>query len=234
MIEDAISLAGTLNDLSLGRVNAAVAEAAIRDDERPHHVADPDGVLGLDPLAGTPLRLALAAVEGLGLTTWRLCLPRPGRPGGLRGPASVTVDAIDCGAAVVDQSGRCWLPRPVGEAMQWSVMAANPPLAAPQPGEAAQLLNEAILDAERSLTRLDARAGQRPEPEVRDWLGEHYPRRNHQLLRQALGLHRACEAALEASSDVLTSHAVGVREAELRRLDEACLTAIEAAVSHPL
>lgn len=233
MIADAIRLAATLNDVSLGRVGAATAEAALRPDGTPHHVLDREGVLGLDPLSGTPLRLALAAVERSGLTTWRLSLPRPGRFAGLRGPAELNREAVEVGAAIVDTAGRCWLPYPVGEAMQWTLARANAPLPASQLAEARQLLNHAILTAERALRELGMAAGQRPEPFDNDLLGEFYPRANHTLLTRALALHDACQAGLSSTPDVLTSFGQEVRERELRTLDAACLDAIEAAVSNP-
>lgn len=234
MIADAIRLAATLNDVSLGRVGAATAEAAVRLDGTPHHVLDREGVLGLDPLSGTPLRLALAGVERCGLTSWRLSLPRPGRFAGLRGPAEVNREAVEVGAAIVDTTGRCWLPYPVGEAMQWTLVRANSPLSAPQVAEAAELLNHAIITAERALTDLGMSAGTRPDPTFEDLLGEFYPRANHTLLARALSLHEASEAGLEATGDVLTAFGADVRERELRTLDLACLDAIEAAVSNPL
>lgn len=233
-MEHGISLASTLNDLSLGRINAGEAEAAIRAGDMAHHVADPDSVLGLDPLSGTPLRLALAAVARGGLTTWQLLLPRPGRSAGLRGPEPVNRLAMEAGVLVVDRAGRGWLPRPVGPAMQWLLVRVSPVLAPPTPGEALQLLAETMAGAERRLIELDAPAGRRPSGQLVDRLGPGYPRRNHVLLQRSLLLHEACQNALAASGEVLSSHAVQIRETELRRIGSASLTGIESAVSWPL
>ncbi|GAB3206482.1 hypothetical protein SAMN02745673_04305 [Marinactinospora thermotolerans DSM 45154] len=87
-----------------GRVGLDDAVDAVERNTGPHVVgALPDG----DPLitAGTPLRAALAGLRPRGLSAFRLCLPVPGDPLGLVGPAELNKAAIEAREAVLVRLG---------------------------------------------------------------------------------------------------------------------------------
>ena len=230
-----MQLCATLNELGAGMTSAAWAERRLRVADQPHHVADPWGLLELDRQTGTPIRLALARVEQLiPAGRWALLLPRPGRLGGLRGPASTTTLAIQAGAIVVAHDGGVgWLPHPIGPAMQWLLVPVAPPLLPEDPATASRLLAEAVLDAEGVLSALDQPSGKRPSHYWSVRLGPAFDRRNQTLLDRAAGLHAACEAGLSQMDGLLDSHAHERRMRVLAELDAECLRAISSAVSWP-
>ena len=230
-----VQLCATLNELGAGMTSAAWAERRLRVAGQPHHVADPSGLLGLDRETGTPIRLALARVEQLIPSgCWALLLPRPGRLGGLRGPASTTTLALQTGAIVVAHGGGIgWLPRPVGPAMQWLLVPVDPPGLPEDPATASRLLAQAMLDAEGALSSLDQPSGTRPDHYWGVRLGPAFDQRNQTLLDRAMGLHAACQAGLSQMDGLLDSHAHERRTRALTDLDAECLRAISSAVSWP-
>ncbi|GAA1371777.1 hypothetical protein GCM10009638_03180 [Luteococcus sanguinis] len=238
VLETHLRLATTLNLLSSGRITAPEAEARLRGPVA-HHVADPDGLLGLDPLTGSPVRLALARAERLGPTVWVLLLPEPGRAAGLRGPAPVTTAAIDAGAVVVSHSpvldGRAlaWIGQGVGPAVQWRLWAADRVVLPDDPREATRMLQAELLASAEALTQLDAATGTRPEHLAAPTLGPAYDERAQHLLDRAWLLLEACEQGLADASEVLHSHAVLERERHLRSLAGAARFAVSSAVSWP-
>ncbi|RLP11106.1 hypothetical protein [Propionibacterium australiense] len=237
---ECLRLVSLLNAMGVGALDAPLAEHALRTGEagetdRPHHVADPESVLGLDAGGAVPVRLALARIaDRMRGALWMLVLARPGNLGGLRGPAAVNEQALACGAAVVNHDGGVtWFPHPIGPAMQWQLARAERPLPPPTPGEAATALNEQILESARELAALDATAGQRPADAASVVLGRAYPARNQQLLDKAMLWREACAAGLDAGDALLHSHAQLTRSTHLRRLDAVCCEAISAAASWP-
>ena len=233
MLVDALTLATALNELSGGRCTAPVAEERVRR-EGIHHVADVDGVLGLDPLHLIPLRIALARVEArFAGTQWLLLLPRPGRLAGLRGPADVTSLALEAGVIVVAaDGGPGWVPFQVGPAVQWRIVDTARPLTPPTPTEAARTLASVITDAAGGLASLGVAAGTRPRVE-RASLPPGYPTGSASLLERALVVLAAARAGLDAQSEVVSSYAVLGREGHLRELQDAALDAVSAAASWP-
>lgn len=237
---ECLHLTSVLNAMAVGLIGAPQAEYALRiapdgDSGRAHHAVDEEGLLGLDPDAGSPVRIVLARVAAvMPNQKWVLLLPRPGRLTGLRGPQTTNRLALDCGAIVVARGGGlAWLPRPVGPAMQWQLVAADAPLLPATPGEAARALNEQVLMAAQELGRLDAPAGRRPDDAASISLGPAYPAANQGLLDRALLWRAACRAGLTATAGVVTSHAVLAREAQLRTLQGLCEDAVSAAASWP-
>lgn len=242
MLEICCRLTCLLNDLSAGRTTAPHAEAELASLAAAHHVHDPDEVLGMpqhDPLASVPVRMALARVSHAGgPTRWGLLLPVPGSPAGLRGPAEVTVEAIEEGAVVVAHesvgpvaAGTLWLPQPVGAGMQWTIRAARPPLPPPTPAEAGPRLRALMSRTAGLLTDLGVVAGDRPSVTAPRLTG--HPARDQRLLDTAWVVLAACRAGLDSSDRMLTAHGTEVREKSLRSLQEAARQAITAAVSWP-
>ena len=239
VLDECLRLTTVLDDLSAGRTNAPQAEARLQQGGRPHHVFDPDGLLGLDPIAQVPVRLALARIEHGQLSpgvrpVWALLLPRPGRMAGLRGPLEVNRAALGAGAAVMPHDGTlCWLGEQVGEGMQWRLARAERPFPPPDPREAARQLGAVLAGAASALAELDIAAGERPDEVHAPVLGPGFDERSQHLLDRAWLLLTTVDAALEAQSAVLHSHAVLTRERHLRELADAALDAISAAASWP-
>lgn len=233
MLADVITLTTTLNELSAGRCTAPGAEDRIRGQVI-HHVADGEGVLGLDPLHLVPLRLALARVEArMAGTQWLLLLPRPGRLAGLRGPSQVTEQALDAGAIVLASDGTAgWIPFRVGPAIQWRIVRAERPLAPATPAEAARILSSTMAEAAGDLAAAGAAAGRRPNPD-RGRLPGGYSPRSASLLDRALLVLAAARAGLDAQGEIVTAHAALGREGHLRELQDAALDAVSAAASWP-
>lgn len=236
MLESCLRLARTLNALSEGSLDAAHAEHLLRSSggvEAPHHVADPDGLLGLDPLAQVPLRQALARVDRDG-RTWALLLPRPGRMAGLRGPVALNREAVSLGAVVLPHDGGpAWLGRQVGHGVQWSVQRAERPVPPTDPREAARMFARRLAEASEALALLEHTAGDRPDPGHAPSLGGHYPATSQKLLDRAWLVLAAVDAGLEAQHEVLHSHGVLTRERHLRELADVALDAVTAAASWP-
>ena len=237
---ECLRLVSLLNAMGVGTLDAPQAEHVLRmteagEPDRPHHVADPESVLGLDADGAVPVRLALARIsDRMRGALWMLVLARPGDLGGLRGPAAVNEQALACGAAVIrHDGGAVWFPHPVGPAMQWQLARAERPLPPPTPSEAATALNEQILESARELASLDVVAGSRPADAASVVLGQAYPARNQQLLDKAMLWREACAAGLDAGDALLHSHAQQIRFTHLRRLDALCCEAISAAASWP-
>lgn len=243
MLDVSLRLATTLNRLASGRTNAPDAEQAVRAGGTPHHVADPDGLLGLDPLRSVPLRLALARLEhspfgtatGTAATpVWALLLPRPGRPAGLRGPVGLTRAALAAQAVVLTHDGSLvWLGEGIGGGVQWRLARANRPLPPPDPRETARHFSRLVAQSASALAGLELTAGQWPDELHPPVLGDGYPTRSQTLLDRAWTVLLAADAALASQHEVLHSHAVLMRERHLRELADAALDAISAAASWP-
>jgi len=243
VLETHLRLATTLNLLSSGRITAPEAEARLRGAVA-YHVADPDGLLGLDPLSASPVRLALARAERLGAgepgaVHWALLLPEPGRLSGLRGPLAGNNAAVEAGAVVVSHSpvlgnrSLAWVGQAVGPAVQWRLWAAERVVLPDDPREATRMLQAELLASAEALTQLDAATGTRPEHLAAPTLGPAYDERAQHLLDRAWLLLEACEQGLADASEVLHSHAVLERERHLRSLAGAARSAVSSAVSWP-
>ncbi|WP_203566811.1 hypothetical protein [Aestuariimicrobium ganziense] len=233
----ALRLVVALNHVDARLVSAAEAEHALTGGSRLHSVDDPDDLL---PGTGGSLRLALGRVAHQPLGQgWILALPAPGRPGPLRGPKEVTRALVANRSSVVlhTRTGLLWEPCETDAdgtlAVRWRLRAANRPATAPLPHEAAQALGRTIGEATTTLEALGLTAGALAERAGTVRLGGAYPATSQVLLDRALVLLGHIEAALEAAPEVLHSHGVLTREQVLRRLEAACLDAIEAAASWP-
>ena len=100
-----VRMTANLNSLIMGRQRIEQAERAIVGADVAHHVVDPDGVLGLDPLQAADLDEALEllrAAERAGLVPRPARCPARWRP--LRGPAAFNLAALEQGEAVVASS----------------------------------------------------------------------------------------------------------------------------------
>lgn len=226
----AVRLTAHLNAVRHAATSPEVAARAIIGDDAAHHVTDPDGLAGLDPLRANELDIAIAATMVTHGGDWVLALPRPGHLAPLRGPASLTQAALGTGAAVVHaEGGLAWVPHRVGPAIQWRLYAAERPLLAATPAEAERRLSEAVLAAGAALAGL-APSGERPEV-AELTLPRSYGSRSHRAAHRAMLLWAATEAALADPTGLLHSHDVGVRDRALRDVHDAAADALCAAVS---
>lgn len=221
-----------------------VAARTIQGRDAAHHVADPDGLLGLVEVAASPLHDGLAAAladyrarpdaSADAPGGWLLALPRPGRLGPLRGPQSLTRAALQAGAAVIPTwGGVAWVPWRVGPAIQWETFRAERPMPLVSSAEAEQLLSHAIIAATSVLGELGMTSGRRPE----GWLPEMaagYPARQRRAAERALLLVEATDAALADDSEILHTHAIATRAASLRQVQQAALDSLQSACAwHP-
>ncbi|AZZ42469.1 hypothetical protein C0Z11_09440 [Acidipropionibacterium jensenii] len=242
MRETCLQLTSLLNDLCAGRISAPMAEDRLGPM---HQVHDPDGLLQLseqDPLASVPVRRALTRIAhwpGAGSALWAMVLTAPGRLAGLRGPAEFNADVLEAGTAVICHTsgpagipaGLCWIPQPVGPAIQWRIVQGRPPIPPATPAEAGQQLRQVMAEVSGELGRLDIVTGSRPES-VPPRLGRGHRHSDQVLLDLAWTALEASESGLE-SSPMLTSHGSQVRESALRRLRAAAQDAVTAATAWP-
>jgi hypothetical protein len=132
-----VRMTANLNAVVRFQTSVAEAAAAVAGPDVAHHVVDPGGLVGLDPLRATPLADALGAVAAQELELWVLALPVPGSPGPLRGPAELNQAALEAGQVVLAGSGGLALvPHLVGAGVQWRVHRAERPAAPPSSYEA--------------------------------------------------------------------------------------------------
>ncbi len=242
MRETCLELSNLLNDLSAGRISAPSAEDRLGPM---HQVHDPDGVLQMpeqDPLASVPVRMALTRIAHwphASEALWSPVLAAPGRLAGLRGPSELNDAVLDAGAAVICHSsvpggipaGLCWVPQPVGPAIQWRIIAGNPPLPPPTPAEAGPALRQMMAEVSAALGGLNAISSRRPEP-VSPRLGRGHRHHDQVLLDLAWTVLEASETGL-AASPMLTSHGSQIREDALRRLRASAQDAVTAAAAWP-
>src|SRR4029453_5843953 len=158
-----VRMSANLNSMIRGQQSIERAGRAIVGGDVAHHVVDPDGARGLDPLRASTLDAALEALLASELDGWFLALPMPGSLAPLRGPAPFNLAALDQGEAVVARTAGVGLvPIRVGNAIQWRIFAAEQPLAPSSPHEAERALNEVVIEAAATLSRLDFAAGAPP------------------------------------------------------------------------
>ncbi len=227
-----VRLTANLNSLLQGRQSLEQAERAILGPDVAHHVLDPDGVLGLDPLAASSLDDALERLKQVEPDGWFLALPVPGSLGPLRGPAAFNRAALEHGEAVVaSTAGVGLVPIRVGQAVQWRVYAAERPLAPTSPYEAERALNEMVLSAAAALSRLDVAAGPRPRMAPGPRLAPGYSTRQQMTAERAALLMVACDVALSHDGASISSFEADRRAAELRRLRLCAGDALGSAVS---
>jgi hypothetical protein len=120
-----LRLTAHLNAVLRFRIGVAEATAAVLADDVAHHVVDPDDLLGLDPVAATPLSTALPVIAAREPEMWVLALPVPGAMAPLRGPAELNLAAVEVGEAVVAAGGGLALvPHAVGRGVQWRAFRA--------------------------------------------------------------------------------------------------------------
>lgn len=228
-----VRLAGHLNALIHGQLSVEVAAHAITEPDVAHHVIDRDGRLGLDPLSAHPLETVLPVLRLAERESWVLALPVPGSLGALRGPRALNEAALEAGQAVVGGSaGLGLVPLQVGPAVQWQVFAAERPLSTMTPYEAERALNEVVLEAAATLSRLEIAAGSRPATD-RLQLAPGYPSRQLATAEKAARLLAAAEAALTDDGAAISAFEADERSRVLRRLRAAASDALCAAVSFP-
>lgn len=229
---DALRMTVNLNAVTHQRLPAKDAVAAVVSHDVAHHLVDPDEVLGLDPTRATSLRDAFTSLAARERETWVLTLPTPGALGSLRGPRALNQAALDVGEAVVATSGGLALvPFRVGQAVQWRVFAAERPLAPPVPYDAERQLNEAVIMAANTLTRLDVASGARPVTITPVALAAGYSPRQHATADRAARLLTACDAALLSDGAAISVFEADARFRELRTVRAAAAQALCAAAS---
>jgi hypothetical protein len=227
-----VRLTANLNSLIAAAQTVEQAERAVVDGDVAHHVVDPDGVLGLDPLRASTLDEALDALRRVEPEAWFLCLPSPGLLGPLRGPVPLNRAALAQGEAVVASSGGAALvPHSVGRAVQWRVHPAERPFAPESPYDAERRLSEAILSTAQALARLDVAAGTRPRDAATPTLAPGYSNRQRVTADRAARLVAVCEAALLDDGASITAYEIERRGRELRQLLAAARDALVSAVS---
>jgi hypothetical protein len=227
-----VRMTANLNSMIKGQQSIEQAERAIVGSDVAHHVVDPDGVLGLDPLQASTLDAALEALLAAESDGWFLALPVPGSLAPLRGPSAFNLAALEHGEAVVaSAAGLGLVPTRVGQAVQWRTFAAERPLAPSSPYEAEQALNEVVIGAAATLSRLDVAAGSRPTPPNAVLLAPGYSTRQRATVERAARLLAACDAALRDDGASISSFEADRRAQELRRVRAKAGEALGSAVS---
>jgi hypothetical protein len=227
-----VRMTANLNSMTKGQESVEQAERAIRGDDVAHHVIDLEGALGLDPLEASTLDEALDALMTAEQDGWFLALPVPGALAPLRGPAAFNLAALEQGEAVVaSTAGLGLVPIRVGRAVQWRIFAAERPLAPSSPTEAERALNEVIVDAAATLSRLDVASGAWPETPAAAVLAPGYGPRQRATVQRAARLLAACDAALLNDGASISSFEASRRAEELRRVRAKAGEALGSAVS---
>ena len=227
-----VRMTANLNSMIKGQQSIEQAERAIVGSDVAHHVVDPDGVLGLDPLRASTLDAALEALLAAESDGWFLALPMPGSLAPLRGPSAFNLAALEYGEAVVaSAAGLGLVPARVGHAVQWRIFSAERPLAPSSPYEAERALNEVVVDAAATLSRLDIAAGTRPGPPSAVMLAPGYSTRQRATVERAARLLAACDTALLDDGASISSFEANRRAQELRRVRARAGEAIGSAVS---
>lgn len=226
-----LRLTTQLNAVLRFQVGVAEAAVAVVAGDVAHHVVDPEDLLGLDPLAATPLGEALPRIAAREPEMWLLALPAPGALAPLRGPAALNLAAVEVGEAVVAAGGGLALvPHAVGRGVQWRTHRAERPFAAPSSYDAERALAETVLKAAETLTRLGVAGGNRPV-DGGAVLAPGYSPRQRLAADRAARLLVACDAALADDGGAISVHEAEVRARELRRLRRAAADALCAAAS---
>ena len=227
-----VRMTANLNSLLRRQQSLEQAERGIRESDTAHHVVDPDDVLGVDPLAATPLDEVLARLRGLEREAWFLSLPVPGSLHPLRGPVRFNQAALLQGEAVVASTGGVGLvPHRVGAGVQWRVYAADRPFAPSTPYDADRILSEVVIEAAAVLSALDVASGPRPTEPAAPMLAPGYSSRQRASAVRAARLIAVCDAALSGDGGSLSSFEVERRATQLRRLRACAGDALGAAVS---
>ena len=147
-------------------------------------------------------------------------------------PAAFNLAALEHGEAVVaSAAGLGLVPIRVGQAVQWRIFAAERPLAPSSPYEAERALNEVVIGAAATLSRLDVAAGTRPTPPIAVLLAPGYSTRQQATVERAARLLAACDAALLDDGASISSFEADRRAQELRRVRARAGEALGSAVS---
>ena len=228
-----LRMTANLNSMIRGQQSIEQAERAIVGGDVAHHVIDPESVLGLDPCEASILDDTLEALLTVEQGGWFLALPLPGSLAPLRGPAAFNLAAVEQGEAVVaSTAGIGLVPIRVGQAVQWRIFSAERPLAPSSPSEAERALNEVVIDAAATLSRLDVASGTWPEPPpAAAALPPGYTSRQRATVQRAARLLAACDAALLNDGASISSFEANRRAEELRRVRAKAGDALGSAVS---
>lgn len=230
-VSAALALTAHLNACRHSPLSPEVAARAVIGEHAAHHVVDPEGLLGLDPLTANELDRAMAAALMLVDSDWAVALPRPGRLAPLAGPPTLTAAALDAGAAVLPVvGGPAWVPRAVGPAIQWQILSSAAPQLTLTAADADRQLREVVVQVGRRLADLPLGTSEEDDapPPI---LPAGYGSRSRQLLARAWRLSRAAGTALEDDGNTLHVHAIGARRSALGDLRDAADSALAAAVT---
>jgi hypothetical protein len=227
-----VRMTANLNSMIRGQQFIEQAERAIVNGDVAHHVVDPDGALGLDPLQASTLDVVLRALLAAEPRGWFVALPVPASLAPLRGPATFNLAALYQGEAVVaSTAGLGLVPFRVSQAIQWRVFAAERPLEPNSPYEAERALKEVVIEAATTLSRLDVAGGARPALASGVMLAPGYSARQQATVERAARLLAACDAALLHDGASISSFEAERRAAELRRVRAKAGEALGSAVS---
>jgi hypothetical protein len=227
-----VRMTANLNSMIRGQQSIEQAERAILGGDVAHHVIDPGGALGLDPLQASTLDDALEALLNAEHEGWFLALPIPGSLAPLRGPADFNLAALEQGEAVVaSAAGLGLVPIKVGQAVQWRIYPAERPLAPSSPHDAERALSEVVIDAAATLSRLDVASGERPKPPAAALLAPGYSSHQRATVERATRLLAACDAALLHDGASISSFEADRRAQELRRVRARAGEALGSAIS---
>ncbi len=232
MLGPALRLVTHLNVAPAAALSPEVAAHGVVGSDTAHHVLDPDGVLGLDPLYATELEAALPELGRRERVGWLLALPRPGHLAPLRGPVALNQAAVEVGAVAVGCSGGLALvPYGVGRAVQWRVFAAEVPRPDLTAYDAERVLDQTVRRAARMLLELDVAGGRRPVDLGVITLPSGYDPRRRTAAEKAYRLIRACDLALTDEGGALSLYEMDARTHQLRDVRRAAADALCAAVS---
>jgi hypothetical protein len=227
-----VRMTANLNSIIRGQQSIEQAERAIVGGDVAHHVLDPDGALGLDPLRASTLDEVLEPLLNAERNVWFLALPVPGSLAPLRGPAAFNLAALEQGEAVVASSaGLGLVPVRVGQAVQWRVFRAEHPLAPSSTYETERALNEVVIDAATTLSQLDIPSGPWPKLPAAAPLAPGYSSRQRSTVERAARLLAACDAALLNDGASISVFEADRRAQELRRVRAKAGEALGSAVS---
>lgn len=112
----------------------------------------------VEPTERQPLSAAmvLGALSRLDVRRVSTCLPTPGDPLGLGGPAAFNADALEAGEAVLWHGAAIgFVPVAVGRSTTWHGSPATPPMYLPEVATADRDLRQALTEAVQTLAELD-------------------------------------------------------------------------------
>lgn len=228
--------------------NAWLAGRASLDDASTHasRVCRTEGVRGVPDEPGpVAWAVALGRLRAAGVRHFQLALPLPGDPLGVVGPAPLLAEVVARGAAIVGvaEVGSLVVVPPAAPATYWTVHAVDRAPALDATGDARRMLLETIGEASAGLERLDVA---RPDPDAAASLADldrtlrdldlppGMTGRDAQVIVTAARTAAAVTAARRGPGGATSSTQAGLRDEQLRPLEQATRRALVAVFSRPV